>query len=199
MSPAEAENSSELLQWSYFSTKIKLDKIHPKLSLRETFSPRFKSNLSELDVLLLRNEIFYEHNDNFTSSLGYDFYGIFNDSNRVENRLAEQFLYKKDLNKRWSFTSRIRLEERFQTDFDLRLRNRFGLSYKVNPKTRIVFADEIFQSFLGGQYLEQNRINLGLERKISEKLKVTLTYLLQQFFSDDELNHVIVTRFNFSL
>lgn len=93
----KAENSSELLQWSYFSTKIKLDKIHPKLSLRETFSPRFQSNFSELDVLLLRNEIFFKHNDNFTSSLGYDFYGVFNDDDRVENRLAEQFLYNKNL------------------------------------------------------------------------------------------------------
>ena len=134
-SQVKASNSSELLQWSYFSTKIKLDQIHPRLSLRETFSPRFKNNLSELDVLLLRNEIFYEHNKNFTSSLGYDFYGIFNNDDSIENRLAQQFLYNQKLSKRWKFSSRLRLEERFQSDFDLRLRNRFGLGYTINPKT----------------------------------------------------------------
>lgn len=196
-----AKTDNELINWNFIDVRIPLSKASPKLELVETFSYRFVNEFEKADINLFRNELLYHLNKNIDTSLGYDYFIIYNNSSKHENRFWQQILLKKNNLKSTPYT-RLRIEERLISDVDpnVRIRNKLGYIYRINDVTNIDLSDEIFINFPHNLGLEQNRINATLNRKISQHLSLGIGYQLQHFYQEKNLlNHCLISKIQISL
>lgn len=200
-SATSAKTDNEIVNWNFIDVRIPLNKINPNLELVETFSYRFVNEFERADVNLFRSELLYHLNKNIDTSLGYDYFIIYNNSNNHENRFWQQLLLKKN-NKRSIPYNRTRVEERLisQVEPNIRLRNKLGYIYTINDVTNIDLSDEIFINFPHNAGLEQNRINITVNRKINQYLTLGIGYQLQHFYQDRNLlNHSLISKIQISL
>lgn len=192
---ALAKTDNEMTSWNTISIRAPLEKIHKNLFLRETISQRFLDEFQALDITLIRSELQYLINDNKEASFGYDFSKRYNSPSDFENRLWQQSLILKDI-QRHSLFLRTRFEQRFIDDgnFILRLRTGLGYSYQLTKTVSITLSDELFFNLNSKTGFEQNRVLLSLEKSLNENLRVSLAYQLQSFLIDrDLINHVLMT------
>lgn len=197
-----AKTDNDLTAWTYVHLTIPLG---DDFAFRTTVSPRLKDNLDEWDIVLSRNHLRYLPNRNFEFDLGYDFFQNFNNSNDYENRLWQQVTYRHQF-KQIEIAHRIRNEQRFFSDEDMieRIRYMLRFTYPFGEKYRLKLADELFVNLNDNANRdfgpEQNRVYLGCERIINDKLSVEIAYQLQHMLQDaDQLNHVVVLHFNIGL
>lgn len=194
-----AETKNNLVNWNYIDFTLPLKFIHPNLFFTESISPRLKNNLSEMDVVVLRSQLGYKVNEDFTLSLGHDWRRRFNTLGSYENRIWQQLEASKRLGKH-NFSSRLRLEERIITNhsFRLRLRPRLAYGYQITDTLAVELSDEMLFGFIANNNFEQNRILLNFRKIFNDNLAINLGYQLQHYFSGRNLiNHALVTRLEF--
>lgn len=82
-----------------------------------------------------------------------------------------------------SVLCKISLEYRFMNNYPssiVRVRNRLGLQYKINPKLNMVAYDEFFINLRGTNrehIFDHNRIAMSFEYEVKPKLKLEAGYM----------------------
>ena len=111
-----------------------------------------------------------------------------------------------DINERWSFLSRFKVEWRyikrpFQSDYvfrNYRFRMRMGLNYQISRKWNVKFLEEVLfnaGSNIVRNVFDQNRLSAGINYNINANLSLETGYLYwfqQQFTGDDFFSRNIV-------
>ena len=96
----------------------------------------------------------------------------------IENRSWEQFLWT-NKTKRWTFSSRTRMEQRFTKNRKVAYRARqqikLSIPFKNHPKLSFVSSEELFwhkNNYIGknGKGFDQNRFFIGLGYKVNSKI-----------------------------
>lgn len=132
----------------------------------------------------------------------------FNNENRIFQQVVLEKRYKK-----LGITNRTRLEERFIENAggtSVRFRHQVKLAYALGQtkKWSLVGYDELFVNLnrtpngpQGGY--EQNRIFVGVNRRITEQINAEGGYLINHINrhrgTPDKMNHVILLTLNFSV
>lgn len=200
---------NDLGTWNGVSINTPItEKIHTKFYV----SPRLLDNSTDFNQLILHGLLGYKLNNHFSIWQGYAWSTTYIPNFRREQRPYNDFIYDSTF-KKFEIENRIRLEERFLQDIEgvnLRLRYKLKGSYPLDKKKRwkIVLFDEIFtnlNSHYGGPQagLDQNRIYIGVNRKINEHFNIDTGYQLQHQHkkgpNNDILNHFILIHLNFIL
>lgn len=200
---------NDLGSWNGVSINTPItEKIHTKFYV----SPRLLDNYTDFSQLILHGLLGYKFNKHFSIWQGYAWSRTYIPGLRREHRPYNDFIYE-NVFKNVEVESRIRFEERFLQDTEgvsLRLRYKLKGSYPIDKekKWRVVLFDEIFTN-LNSHYdgpqagLDQNRIYIGLNRKINELFNIDAGYQLQHQHKkgkdNDTLNHFILFNLNFTL
>lgn len=166
--------------WSNIAVEKEISK---KLDIQLEEELRFNQNVTRLKSLLTEVSIKYKFNDYY--SLGGSYRLSYFTENRFGNRftLSNQVKYKIE-----DFTLNYRLN--FQTDIsakdpiEYKIRNRFGVDYKINKRWAIGMSGELFYSF----YYNRNRFDRyrlagGVDYKINKHHKISSSILFQQEFN----------------
>ncbi len=178
-------------------------------------NPRFGDDFSEIDQLLLRPALGYQIAKKFSVWQGYAWITNYRPDFTDEHRLYQELDYRDSFSHLRVF-SRTRLEERF-------IRDAVGTALRAREMIRLdvpfgehnvwagVVYDEIFvnlNSIRNGpdSGIDQNRVFVGINRKVNEYLHVDLGYQNQFINSPgsdvaDKMNHIILIQmfFNWSL
>lgn len=178
-------------------------------------NPRFGDDFSEIDQLLLRPALGYQILQKFSVWQGYAWITNYRPDFSDEHRLYQQLSYR-DSFSHFRVFSRTRLEERF-------IRGAVGTALRAREMIRLdvpfgehnewagVVYDEIFvnlNSIRNGpdSGIDQNRVFVGINRKVNEYFHVDLGYQ-NQFINSagsdvaDKMNHIILIQmfFNWNL
>ncbi len=169
-------------------------------------NPRFGDDFSEIDQLLLRPAIGYQISRTLSVWQGYAWITNYRPDFRDEHRLYQQLSYRESFS-HFRVFSRTRLEERFIRDAvgtALRAREMVRLDFPFGEKQdwSWVVYDEIFvnlNSIRNGPEsgIDQNRLFVGINRKLSDNLRVDFGYQ-NQFINtvgsnvDDRMHHIIL-------
>ena len=193
-------------QWSQYYNRIKLSE---KYTLVSDGSFRWKNNLKEKNLALIRTGLAYNFHE--SNSVGL---GIASTISYGENRIRKaelrgwQEIYLNERIKRLSISNRIRLEERYFKNvnnnelgpgynFNYRFRYRFYVSIPLNNNIikdntfSINIGDEIFLNFgkeIVHSVFDNNRIIAGISYQYNKKLSVTLNYV-NQFSQSKVINN----------
>lgn len=175
-------------------------------------SPRLLDNSTDFSQFILHGLLGYKFNKNFSVWQGYAWSTTYIPNFRREQRPYNDIVLENSF-KKLNIENRVRFEERFLQDIEgISIRGRYRLksSYPLDKKGKwsAVFFDEVFfncNSHNGGPQagLDQNRIYLGLNRKINEHFNIDGGYQLQHSHrkgpDNDILNHFIIFNLNFVL
>ncbi len=178
-------------------------------------NPRFGDDFSEIDQLLLRPALGYQITQKFSIWQGYAWITNYRPDFTDEHRLYQQISYR-DSFSHFRVFSRTRLEERFIRDAvgtALRAREMARLDFPFGEKNEWAWVvyDELFvnlNSIRNGpdSGIDQNRVFVGINRKVNEYLSVDVGYQNQLINTagssvPDKMNHIILiqTFFNWRL
>lgn len=200
---------SDLGLWTRTRIDIPITK---KIDGRIYASPRWLDNSTDFNQFILHSLLGYKLNKNFSIWQGYAWSTTYIPTFRREQRLYNDLVLESNY-KKLKIENRVRFEERFLQDIEgLSLRSRYRLkgSYPLDKKGNwsAVLFDEIFfncNSHNSGPQagLDQNRIYLGLNRKINEHFNIDGGYQLQHSHKkgadNDILNHFILINLNLTL
>lgn len=200
---------NDLGSWTNINLEVPISK---KVISRFQVSPRLLDNITDFNQFITHGNIGYKFNEKFSAFQGYAWSTTYIPNFRREQRLYNDIFYETDF-KKTKFQNRFRFEERFLQSIEgisLRGRYRFRVSHPLDKekKWHLVGFDEIFfncNSHHGGPQagLDQNRIYIGLNRKINEHFNIDAGYQLQHQHregkNNDNLNHFILFHLNFIL
>lgn len=186
--------------------------ITEKLQSRFQFSPRLTDNFTGFNQFILHALLGYKFNEHFSFFQGYAWNTTYIPHFRREQRVYQEVNLFHNVNK-ISFEHRFRLDERFLQHVNgASIRGRYRLKgifpFDKQKKWSLVLFDELFvnlNSRSGGPSsgIEQNRIYVGINRKITENLNTDLGYQLQHILMrearPDTLNHFVLFSLNFDL
>ena len=206
---ANSHVENDLGLWT--SVYIKLP-VSEKIKTSFEVHPRIQNNITHINQLLLRPSVGYQVNKNLSLWQGYGWITNYIPRFAREQRTWQQVLYEKEFS-RFTFSSRFRFEERFIQDVEgvsLRGRDLIKFVFPLNKKKDwgLVLSDELFVNlishFHGPQAgIDQNRLFVGLSKKISENVKLEGGYQLQYINNNspkaDRLNHIIRVNMYFTL
>lgn len=188
--------------------------ITEKVKSQLEVTPRIQDNLTEFSQLLIRPSVGYQLTKELSIWQGYGWITNYIPKFASENRIWQQLLYEKHFKRfpRFSLVNRFRVEERFFEDVNgvpVRLRNMLRLQYALGKKQKwsLVLFDEPFINLgktpIGPNGIDQNRLFVGLNRKVTKDFNYDFGYLMQYInrFSpiDDRLNHNILINFYLTL
>ena len=168
--------------------------------------PRFGTNVSQVNQLLLRTAMGYRLDQYWSLWQGYAWTPSFVPRFLSENRIYQQLLFLREF-PTFKVMSRTRFEQRWiQTvpgtalRFRTLLRGRFPLDQE--RVWGIIVQDEIFFNFNSPTNgpeagLDQNRFFLALNKRLNEHMHIDGGYQLQTINTDepefvDDLNHIIL-------
>ncbi len=206
--PASAEEV-DTQQWSLFVIQKDLS---PRWRAYFEVQPRFGGDISGVERLLVRPALGYRVTPRLSVWQGFAWTPLFTPTFRDEKRSWQQLLYEDHLG-RTSFSDRLRLEQRFIEDASgtsLRLRNMIRLQHPISADQRwaVVGYDELFWNLNSvgngpAEGFDQNRVFLGVSRKLNAQLRVETGYLVDFINSpgtaaNRRLN-VWLTSFNWTL
>ena len=186
--------------------------ITKKIDSRFYVSPRLLDNATDFNQLIVHALLGYKLRENLIFYQGYAWSTTYIPNFKREERPYQDLVYKSKF-KKLSLENRFRFEERFLQDIEgisLRSRYRIKGSYPIDKKGRwnLVLFDEIFVNlnshFAGPQAgIDQNRIFVGINRKLSENVDIEGGYQLQHLHKKgslpDALNHFILVNLNVNL
>ena len=190
--------------------------ITEKFQSKFQFSPRWVDNITDFNQFILHALLGYKFNKHFSFFQGYAWSTTYIPHFKREQRPYQELNFYHDV-KKLSLEHRFRFEERFLQDIEgITLRGRYRLKgiYPLdkNRKWSLIAFDELFLNFnshFGGPQrgIDQNRIYIGLNRRLNENVSLEGGYQLQQRFTSgpsnpykqDLLNHFLVVYLNFSL
>lgn len=194
--------------------------VTPKIRIYAEAQPRIGDNMSHMNRLLLRSAIGYQVTPKVSLWQGYTWTptyenlnvttGTFTRKFNSEHRLYQQVLVE-DHWKKLAVTNRTRLEERFinnagETAIRCRHMLRLGLPLTHDGKYTLVGYDEFFLNLnttpAGPKSgFDQNRIFLGINRKITPHVSLELGYLNNRVnvpnHSVNRMNHILLTGLSF--
>lgn len=170
-----------------------------QLGIQGDYQFRFWDVTSDLEQILLRTGFTYTpKNEDVLFTLGYANIttGEFGESTETinENRIYQEALFGQQIGERFLLTHRLRYEQRWVDDQDLRTRYRYNLFLNVplnNTKMgkgtiHLALYNEIFlngQTDIGDgrkvQFFDRNRTYLGLGYGFSDKLRMQLGWMKQ--------------------
>lgn len=169
-------------------------------------SPRLGNNVTDLSQLIIRPGIGYKLNDNLILWQGYAWAPNFAPKFRNENRIWHRIDLSKNFSK-FKLINSFRLEERFiENSGGTSLRGRYTLQIEYPFDTRklwsLILSNKFYFNFYsvakgpeGG--VEQNRIFIGINKKISDHVMLETGYQLQHLLKkgrpDRRLIHAIIS------
>lgn len=173
--------------------------------------PRFGDNASEFDRLLIRPALVYHLNKRSSLWGGYLAMPIYQRNKGLEHRYWSQFLYNQKLG-RFGFSSRSRLELRDipdVKDWAVRFRQMARLSGPISQNETLYWTawNEIFLNLnstsRGPQSgYDQNRLFLGIGKKLSNAISVEFGYLMNHVNlptkTPDRINHTTLLMIGFN-
>lgn len=156
---------------------------------------RMKIGFKEKAASLGRAGLQYKINNVFSIAVGGAYFSQYsNDKISREEWRSYEELFMKHGKGRFSFTQRIRLEERFfhtlatrQDNFNYRFRYKFQWNLPLNHTSMenktiyLILADEVFLNFgkeINYNY-DQNRTTLGIGYKLNNSISASLNYVYQ--------------------
>lgn len=172
--------------------------------------PRWRTELSEFDQLIIRPAVFYTVSEQSSIWAGYARVVTHpaGGSNFDEDRVWQQFLYNFQPISSVSVQSRSRLEQRFienadDTGYRLRQMLRLTMPSKISAQLTWVAYDEYFLNLNHTDYgarkgFDQNRAFAGINWTFNPSLKLEVGYLNQYINAKNTnaMNHVLSTTFN---
>lgn len=197
VSNAQEIDEGQLGAWyMYFFNKKFEDS---RFGLQGDYQFRYWDGVNDLEQLLLRTGVTYRPKSNdITFTLGYAFIktGAFGESNAsvIENRIYQEALIPQKIGSRFYLTHRMRYEQRWVQDQQLRTRFRYNLFLNVplNKETiekkaiYLALYNEIFingQTQIGDerevQLFDRNRTYLGIGYGLSDKLRTQIGWMNQ--------------------
>ena len=208
---AEAVDN-DLQTWEIVTLRVEMPH---KLLLYGEVQPRVglegSPDNNGLDRIILRPAVGYQLTPNVSLWQGYAWTPSFNPDYNSEHRLFQQLLVENKV-KKLSLTNRSRLEERFidgAGGTSVRARHMARVAYPLGKsgKWSAVGYDEFFVNLndtrSGPQSgFDQNRVFVGLNRTLNERLNVEAGYLVNYLNRDnaeDKLQHVILAWVNVKL
>ena len=182
---------------------------HTKWALKTELHARFDNYLAEPEQLLFRPSIQYKYKDQLHFAGGYTYlhtfpYGKFPlSASRPEHNIWQQAKFLQSINK-VKLVHRLRLEERFQSNWDstnkqytfkkihysTRFRYRFSVQIPMDKHWFIQIFDELWigtGSSIGVVNFDRNWWSVGTSYKFNASLKVALSYLHQYIRHQDDL------------
>ena len=216
---SSARSVDDFEQWSMVTLDAHLK---PKIRLYLEVQPRIGDHLSNMDRLLLRGALGYQLTKHASVWQGYawtpSFENIntqennFTDKYRPESRIYQQLLLEHEWRK-LKITNRTRLEERFVANSGgtaVRARHMLKLSYPITKsgKWSVVGYDELFVNANDTPNgpksgFDQNRLFLGLNRKLSPYASIEFGYMNNpgNVFNNttNRVNHILMVVLNFKI
>lgn len=217
MAQANSELMNDLQTWQTVTLQTKIGPDKRILGYLEV-QPR-TGNLdssgtanNDFSALIIRPAVGYQVNKHVSVWQGYAWAPQFLPFSRHENRIFQQLIVDKKI-KKIHLVNRTRLEQRWLEGADgtsVRFRHMLRAAYPLgkSQKWSIVGYDELFVNLnspkgapQGG--MDQNRVFLGLNRKINKHVNAEAGYLNQFIYARDpiadRMNHVILLTVNFML
>lgn len=184
---------------------------HKRMRLMLEANPRVDMSAGEYDQLLLRQAVGYQLTPVFSVWQGYAWTPTWVPAYTNESRLFQQLAAENKF-ARFAMTNRTRLEERYIEHLDdrtaMRLRHliRLQAPIKMGSRWSYVFSEELFLNLnkVGtgiSPGFNQNRVFVGLNRRVSDHMNVDCGYQYQyvnrNFPTEDRQNHVLLINCNF--
>jgi hypothetical protein len=147
---------------------------------------RFNQDLEKLERLLFRPSLTYNLDTGPSLTLGYDLHSVESPRDKIEHRTWQQISVSKRLPRITAFAW-TRLEQRYIEDVSgaaVRLRLRAGASMPLQRGYSVVLANEVFfglNELTSGPRdgFDQNRLYIGLAKRLSEHIVGQLGYQMQ--------------------
>jgi hypothetical protein len=168
-------------------------------------NPRESEGITKMEQLLIRPGLEYRFSPRASIFAGYCWFTGYQPKFTQEQRLWQQLLFTNQI-KKLSIQNRTRLEERIFEHLPsagVRLRHFLKASYPLTQNTYLVSFEELFlnlNNVRGGPQkgIDQNRVFLGLGRRLSNSARVEVGYQLQYVHRpgklEDNLNHVLLAQ-----
>ena len=181
-SSLQVKANNDFQQWSLSTLE---GNFNEKFGYYLELQHRQKDHWSDPSLTIIRPALKFNLNKNASIYQGYDWFASYDDF-KVEHRLWQQLLLKKQFNKLKAMTW-LRLEERFlpDLDFGLRFRIRSGFRYPIlnSKKWSFDFFDELFINLYdveGGPQggFDQNWIFSGLNYQFNQNAGLQIGYIL---------------------
>ncbi|KHJ39647.1 hypothetical protein PBAC_01580 [Pedobacter glucosidilyticus] len=168
-------------------------KLTHKFAMSVEYMPRFTGFFDKEQLWLLRPDIKYNVNNNLELGIGYAYFETSQETfYSKENRFYIQANYRKNIGP-FNTMNRLRIEQRYFDEHanlssNLRVRFQINLIKKLLALNKqsdlsLIFGDEIMYNSREnavGSHFDQNRIHLGFQCAIGQKLKVSPFYQFTQ-------------------
>lgn len=212
---ADINPEDNLQNWSIVTLNAKLKNrvlAYLEIQPRTTLTGPEEDNENRFNILLVRPAIGYQVTKSLSVWQGYGWTPSFNPEFRNEHRLWQQVLLNNKI-KSLTLVNRTRLEERFIEDAgetSVRGRHMIRLAMPVDKQEKwsLVSYDEAFLNFNSTPNgpksgFDQNRIFIGLNRKINKHISLEGGYINQYINrkspTRDRLNHGILVWLNINI
>ncbi len=218
VTPVHAQTSvDEIQQWSSVTVSGAIKPNSPWRTSVEV-QPRFgrENDLTQFNRLFIHPAVGYQINKHVSVWQGYTWAPIANTQTgdiRYENRLFQQVVLENNWHK-LNGRLRYRIEERFAegaegaegvTGVRLRQLLRGQIPLSKDKKWAVVVYDELFMGInkmptVQSAGYDQNRLFIGINKKLTPKLTLESGYLLNHVNRpnrNNQLNHVILIQLNY--
>ena len=210
---ASKDFSNDFGLWTAVNVNVP---IKGKFESRFQVSPRWLNNATDFNQFILHSLLGYRFNKHLSFFQGYAWSTYYAPRFIREQRPYNDLLISHSVDK-FSFEHRFRLEERFIQDVrgaSVRARYKLKGLYPLgrSKKWSLVFFDELFFNLNSpnngpNSGIDQNRIYVGILRKLTDNFSVEGGYQLQQRLTQgpnnphkpDLLNHFLLLYLNYSL
>ncbi|MBX3135718.1 DUF2490 domain-containing protein [Candidatus Obscuribacterales bacterium] len=200
-SPAVAVPGLEQI-WLHAPTQYKVTE---KTSLIGDLSPRFGTDDGQLDQMILRTGVQRKLTRNVSGTLGFDSVDNYDPSRNHENRIWQQIQAQHRI-KSYTFTSRIRMEERHWNGTpgsSVRWRMMMKSAQKIGAsRFSVIYSDELFLTLntmpdgpVAG--VDRNRLFAGMGYAIDRNKNLEAGYRVEYINktdTDDETRRQIVVQ-----
>jgi long-subunit fatty acid transport protein len=184
--------------WSNIAVEKEISK---KMEIQLEEELRFNQNVGRLNSLLTEAGFKYKINKYYSLGASYRF--TYYTENRFGNRftLSNQVKYKIE-----DFTLNYRLN--LQTDFstkdpvEYKIRNKFGVDYKINKRWEIGVSGELFYSFYYNRNrFDRYRLAYGVDYSFKKRHKLSASLMFQQEFNvaNPESDVILAFKYKYSL
>lgn len=184
-SSLSAQDTEDLLgSWTEI---IGQHEISEKWSIPATVILEHFEVLDKFQFVLLRSGLTYSFSENFSASLGYDYFyseTFSGDNSNLQHKIWEQLSFKSNYSA-LKVSHRFRLESAWtkgEGEYALahRTRYRLKLEHPLYKKVYITSFSEVFIN-LRKPYFNQNRIHAGLGYALDADLKIEIGYFKNHF------------------
>ena len=176
-------------------------------------NPRFGDDVSEIDQLFFRPALGYQVTDHLSIWQGYAWIGSYQPRFTGEHRSFQQVIYSRKFSS-FKLLSRSRFEQRVIDRAEgtaLRARTLLRADFPLPkaPSWAFVVYDEIFVNVNSARNgpregLDQNRVFVGMNRKVTNYFNVDVGYQLQALNNGksgliNQMNHILLIQFFINL